>query len=116
MVSGAAALVAMLVGFIVSAVLIGVAWRAVRSGVDLAKGDADTAFWRALKVFVLLSFVTGAMVFGAVHERGLHRGLRGLYEAICAVFGILGMLFFLMALAGQVIALVVLLQAWRRRN
>ena len=82
----------MLVGFIVSAILVAVVWRVVRSGVDLAKGDSDTAFRWALKVFVLLSFVTGAMVFGAVYEHGLHRGLRGFYEAICAAFGVLGLL------------------------
>jgi len=97
-------------------ILFVVAWRAVRSGVHLDKGDADTAFWRALKIFVLLSFVTAVMVFGAVQKSGLHLGLRGLYEAICAVFGILGWLVFLMALTGQVIALVVLLRAWRRRK
>lgn len=111
--SGAAALVEILVAFIVLMILITVASRAVRAAVALDKGDADTAFRTALKAFVLLSLVAGAIVLGAVYKNDRDRGL---YDAIRYRFGLLpGMLLFLMALAGQLIALVVFMRAWRRR-
>ena len=109
-------MLALLLAFIIIAILIAVAWRAVRYALVLAKGDAETAFPQALMGFGLLSFVTGAMVLGAVYEHGAVRGLMGICEAIYAVFGGLGWLVFLMALAGQMIALVVLLRAWWKRR
>lgn len=114
MVSGAAALVCMLVAFIALVVLIMVAGRAIRAALALDKGDADTAFRTALKAFVVLSFVAGAIVLGAVYKNDRDRGL---YDAIRYRFGLLpGMLLFLMVLAGQLIALVILVRAWRKRR
>ena len=112
--SGGAALVEMLVAVIVLVILITVAGRAIRAAVALDKGDADTAFRTALKALVLLSLAAGAIVLGAVYKNDRDRGL---YDAIRYRFGLVpGMLLFLMVLAGQLIALVILLRAWRKRR
>lgn len=82
---------------------------AFKSAIDLAKGDADKSFWGALKIFALLSVLTGIFVFCALYEGGWAAGLKKLFHG--------GYVFvFWTAFAGQMIALPVLILAWRKRH
>ena len=91
------------------AILILAAGAAAKSAVDLAKGNADKAFWGALKIFVLLSVLTVIFVFCAFYEGGWAAGLKKLIHGGYAFV-------FWTAFAGQMIALPVLIVAWRKRR
>jgi hypothetical protein len=80
---------------------------AAKSGVDLIKGDATKAFRGALKMFVLLSILTGIWAFCAFTEDGFVGGLKNLIHGRYS-------LFFWITFPGQMIALVVLLLSWRK--
>jgi hypothetical protein len=98
-----------LLACIFMAILILAAGAAAKSAVDLAKGDADKAFWGALKIFVLLSVLSGIFVFCAFYEGGWAAGLKKLIHGGYAFV-------FWIAFAGQMIALPVLILAWRKRQ
>ena len=112
MISGGAVLVALFIVSLGVGVLIGAAWHLARSVVDLAKGNSDSSFSRALKVLVLFSFLTGLVVFWAVYEDGLARGLKTL------VYGskTFNALTFWLPFAVQTVALLVVMLAWRKRR
>jgi hypothetical protein len=91
------------------AILIAAVGAAAKSGLDLAKGKADTAFWGALKMFVLLFILTGIFGWCAIYESGFAGGLNNLIHGNFA-------LFFWIPVAGQTIALPVLILADRKRR
>ena len=99
----------MLVACIFIVILILAAGAAVTSATHLAKGDADKAFCGALKIFVLLTVLTGILVFCAFYEGGVAAGLKKLIHGNYAFV-------FWIAFAGQMIALPVLIVAWRKRR
>ena len=99
----------MLVACIFIVILILAAGAAVTSATHLAKGDADKAFRGALKIFVLLSVLTGIFVFCAFYEGGLAAGLKKLIHGNYAFV-------FWIAFAGQMIALPLLIVAWRKQR
>jgi hypothetical protein len=99
----------LLVACVFIAILLMGVGAAAKSAIDLAKRDADRAFWGALKMFVFLSVLTGIFVFCAFYEGGLEAGLQNLIYGRYAPF-------FLITFPGQMIALTVLVLAWRRRR
>jgi hypothetical protein len=68
------------------AILIADVGAAAKSGLDLAKGKVDTAFWGALKMFVLLSILTGIFGWCAIYENGFTGGLNNLIHGNYASF------------------------------
>ena len=98
-----------LIACIFVAILIAAVGAAAKSGLDLAKGKADTAFWGALKMFVLLFILTGIFGGCAIYESGFTGGLKNLIDGNFA-------LFFWIPFAGQRIALPVLILAYRKRR
>lgn len=82
---------------------------AARSGIALIQGDVTKAFWGALKMSVMLSILTGIWAFCAFYEDGLMGGLKNLLHGRYSIF-------FWITFPGQVIALVTLVLAWRKRK
>ena len=82
---------------------------AAKSGIDLIRGDANKALQGALKMLVMLSILTGIGAFCAFTEDGFVGGLKNLVHGRYAMF-------FWITFPGQMIALVVLVLAWRKRS
>ena len=81
---------------------------AAKSGIDLIKGDANKAFWGALKMLVMFSILTGIWAFCALTEDGFVGGLKNLAHGRYSMF-------FWITFPGQMITLVILVLAWRKR-
>lgn len=79
------------------------------SAIDLARGETDKAFRRALRLFVLLTVLNGSFVYCALHEAGT-AGLSSLITG-----GSYSLLFWI-TFPGAMISFVVFLLAWRKRR
>jgi hypothetical protein len=77
-------------------------------GIELIKGDANKAFWGSLKMLVMFSVLTGIWGFCALTEDGFVGGLKNLARGHYS-------LFFWITFPGQMITLVILVPAWRKR-
>jgi hypothetical protein len=113
MITGGAVVFALLIVAIGIAVLIGGVWFVGRATVDLAKGNSDQTFWRALKVFVFFSFLTGLVVVYvyALCVDGLVNGVHCLFYGSSTF----NSLTFWLPFTVQMLALLVLIPAWRSR-
>jgi hypothetical protein len=111
MINGEAVVFALLIVAIGIAVLIGGVWFVGCAAVDLAKGNSDQSFWRALKVFVLFSFLTGLVTVAALYEDGLVKGVHRLLRGS----NTFNPLIFWLPFTVQMLALLVLIPAWRSR-
>ena len=112
MISGGAVLFAVVVVCVAIAIVTWGVWCVIRAAVNLARGYSDRSFFASLKVFVLFSALTGFVVSYEWCMDGLAMGLKSL---ICGS-KTFNSLTFWVPFAVQMVALVVLVLAWRKRR
>ena len=105
-------LLALVALFVAIAIVIGGVGLLLWSALDLARGNFDHSFLRSLKVFVLFSALTGLMVFYECTMDGMAIGLKSLVNGSKTF----NSLVFWTPFVIQMLALVVLIPAWRKRR